>query len=143
MNTMQQFMAKVEHRDDHWMWTGSSAGTKSTRPVLYVGNGKQQYAHRWIYERLVGPIPTGYEVDHTCRVGMCVKPDHLEAVTPEENARRTRLSICKKGIHDLTLPENQFFYRKGRRGCLPCRRQSALEYYNVKGRDRRANRRRN
>lgn len=141
MDIMQRFLAKTEEVDGHWMWTGARTGSKSTRPVCYAGNGKQQYAHRWIYEQCVGPIPEGYEVDHTCRVGMCVNPDHLEAVTPDENARRTRLTVCKKGLHDLTLPENQFVYRGGRRGCLLCKRENSRQWYYSKGRDRRASRR--
>jgi hypothetical protein len=45
-------------------------------------------AHRWIYELAVGLIPVGYELDHLCRNPPCVNPDHLEAVTRAEHARR-------------------------------------------------------
>lgn len=46
-------------------------------------------AHRLAYRELVGPIPDGYEVDHTCENTVCCNPEHLEAVTPAENKRRT------------------------------------------------------
>ena len=46
------------------------------------------YAHRAAYELFVGPIPSGYEIDHLCRVRDCVNPDHLEAVTRRENLLR-------------------------------------------------------
>lgn len=33
----------------------------------------------------VGPIPEGLVIDHTCHVRLCVKPDHLRAVTQKQN----------------------------------------------------------
>jgi hypothetical protein len=45
-------------------------------------------AHRRYYERLVGPIPAGLELDHLCNVRACVNPDHLEPVTHADNIRR-------------------------------------------------------
>lgn len=51
-------------------------------------NGKFWKAHRFIYQREVGPIPEGLTLDHLCRVRCCVNPDHLEPVTNAENVRR-------------------------------------------------------
>lgn len=51
-------------------------------------NAKTSLAHRVFYERLVGPIPEGCEIDHLCRNRRCVNPDHLEAVPRSENLRR-------------------------------------------------------
>lgn len=45
-------------------------------------------AHRWSYEHHFGPIPSGLQIDHLCRNTRCVNPDHLEAVTPQENVAR-------------------------------------------------------
>jgi hypothetical protein len=45
-------------------------------------------AHRVYYERYVGPIPAGHQLDHLCRKPACVNPAHLEPVTPVENTRR-------------------------------------------------------
>lgn len=45
-------------------------------------------AHRWMYERLVGPIPHGHVLDHLCNQRACVNPVHLRPVEQRENVRR-------------------------------------------------------
>lgn len=120
-------MVEVESVTGCWIWQGHHVGSKSRYGRFQPTNrgaDRAVYAHRWSYEHFVGVIPEGYEIDHLCKRPSCVNPEHLEPVTPEENSRRARLTVCRKG-HDLTKPENQRFDEKGRRrGCMVCRRES-------------------
>lgn len=67
--------------DTCWLWTG---------PLNHSGYGTAsgQGAHRVVFQRLVGTVASGLELDHLCRVRNCVRPDHLEPVTRSENVRR-------------------------------------------------------
>jgi hypothetical protein len=68
-----------------WIWQGGQAGRgygKRNGPKV------RQVAHRWMYERLVGPIPDGMTLDHLCLNKLYVNPQHLEVVTMTENNRR-------------------------------------------------------
>lgn len=76
-------------------------------------------AYRWAYEATVGPVPAGLQLDHLCRVRLCVNPSHLEPVTGEENMRRQFAAVthCPQG-HAYT-PENTRMWGRQRR-CIAC-----------------------
>lgn len=93
-------------------------------------------AHRWLYERWVGPIPDGLELDHlchdpyTCLAGTacphrrCVNPAHLALVTPEENKARSSKRVvthCPRG-HEYD-EANTYISKKGCRCCRACARE--------------------
>ena len=77
----ERFIAKIEKSDYCWIWTGTK------NPKGYGKFGKT-YAHRFSYEHYKRPIPKHWQIDHLCKVTSCVNPNHLEAVTLEENLRR-------------------------------------------------------
>jgi hypothetical protein len=112
-----------------WWWMAASIASSNGKRYGVIGSGqgdnKRLYAHRAMYQEFVGPIPDGYEVDHLCRVTMCVRPSHLEAVTPAENKRRVGAYIthCKRR-HEYTI-ENTIVLRRGngRRACKRCHRE--------------------
>lgn len=109
------------------VWTGNRM--VNGYGVLSLARGVTVLAHRWAYEHFVGPIPEGLVIDHLCRVRHCVNPDHLEAVTNEENLRRGAgyglrngmRSACING-HEYT-PENTYTHpTKGSVRCRECAR---------------------
>ena len=51
--------------------------------------GSSRLAHRESYLRSKGSI-SELPLDHLCSVPSCVRPDHLEPVTPSQNVRRSR-----------------------------------------------------
>ena len=67
-----------------WLLAKTAAGYA----VEHCLDGSIAYVHRLAYEREVGPIPGGKQLDHLCRVRECVNPAHLEPVTQRENLRR-------------------------------------------------------
>lgn len=86
----RRFWNKVEvgHPCGCWWWTGAKSRDGYARTYRPTGS---RYAHRVAYELLMGPIPTGLELDHLCRNRGCVNPDHMEPVTHVENVRRGTL----------------------------------------------------
>ena len=79
-----------------WLWTGAIYASG------YGGlqhKGRSQYAHRVSYEIFVGPIPNGHDIDHLCRLRLCVNPEYLQAVTRRENLLRSwRAAIATEEI---------------------------------------------
>ena len=120
-----RFLAKVDRTDDCWLWLGAKTKGYGT----FSADATQIYAHRWSYEQAYGRIPVGLELDHLCRTPACVRPDHLEAVTHQENARRGLTGVasgaqqrakthCAQGHAYDEL--NTGYRPNGRRRCRAC-----------------------
>ena len=113
-----------------WEWISSQESGR--RPRFSIGSERHTSAYRIMYELYVGPIPDGYVIDHLCRNPICVRPDHLEAVTPQENTRRgiggqvaaerqLTKTHCPKG-HKYDAV-NTYVDPAGRRRCIECRKR--------------------
>ena len=86
---LRRLVEKFQVADGCWIWTGATNGVGYGR--VCTEDRRWVYAHRAMYELIVGPIPAGLDLDHLCRTRSCVRPDHLEPVTRGENARRSPL----------------------------------------------------
>lgn len=77
-----RFWAKVDKTETCWVWTGAKRDGgygvfKAERLVP---------AHRFSYQMATGSaVPADMEVDHICHNPSCVNPEHLRAVTPQQN----------------------------------------------------------
>ena len=133
-NTIEDFWLKVTKTEicttglcptGCWLW---KAGLNRKGYGVFCIGGRHANAHCWSYERLVGPVPDGLELDHLCRIRNCVNPDHLEPVTTKVNIMRGE-GLAAKHAAATACPQghayddaNTFLY-EGRRYCRECLRQ--------------------
>lgn len=116
-----RFQYKVYIRGDCWEWRGSR--TQGGYGQFYTDDSyAPKYAHRYAYEMAHGPIPDGMHVDHLCRHRWCVRPSHLEIVTPHENAlrgERATATHCLRG-HEYTERDTVVRRNGFKRECRIC-----------------------
>lgn len=104
----RRFAAKLRLTESGcWEWTACTNskgyGCLGLRKVAWL-------AHRLAHVVFIGPIPEGFQVDHVkakgCTSIRCCNPDHLEAVTGDENmARRWDLYVpAPITVVDLSTP---------------------------------------
>lgn len=86
-----------------WEWRGGTRdnGYGSFAVRKPDGIWTQTTAHRWAYVDQGGTIPPEWEVDHLCRNRSCVRTEHLEAVTLQENRRRRDIGYAPDIPRDL------------------------------------------
>ena len=126
---IERLSTKIQVADDGCLeWTGY---LRSGYGIFRGVGGKNQTAHRVVWELFVGPIPEGMDLDHLCRNRACCNPDHLEPVTRLENLRRGLNGVLKTHCvngHEYT-PENTILRKpvpgsrhrpNGSRECRTC-----------------------
>lgn len=121
-------MSRILIDDGCWTWGGwhSPEGYGFMR-----SQGRDQPAHRVVYEFLREPIPDGLILDHLCRNRGCVNPWHLESVTTAVNIRRGT-SPPALNVHKTYCPQghpydesNTYWSAASGRRCKVCNRAAA------------------
>lgn len=120
----ERFWQHVQKTETCWIWLATT--DRQGYGQFHPEPGMNRIAHKWLYQRMVGPIPEGMQLDHLCRNTSCVNPAHLEVVTARENTMRgnsrsainARKTECNRG-HPFT-PKNTRRDRYGQRNCRKC-----------------------
>jgi len=132
---LDEFIASIPSlgKKECWPWPGAkNAKGYGIRPFKVNGRQTSTTAHRVVWERVVGPIAVGLQLDHLCRNRECCNPSHLEPVTPLENSLRgdtvmahnTRKTACSNG-HALE-GDNLHLSPEGWRVCRTCKARKAV-----------------
>jgi len=132
------FWRNVDKTDSCWLWTG------------YINKeGYGEFNSEFLITRLAHRISFGLDnygriperpLDHLCRNRHCVNPDHLEAVDPIVNTRRSSVGMneaakthCPQGH---PYDEENTIRRGGKRYCRLCKNEKAREDRAKKRRER-------
>lgn len=139
---LDRLESRIEKTSDCWIWKGKVDKTGyGSFGLRDNGVSRTRSAHKIVYEVLVGEIPQGFQLDHSCHDPeicfgfcphrLCVNPSHLEIVTPKQNVLRSNGLAAKNAAkthclngHELSgenlyVPPN----RPDRRYCRECPRQ--------------------
>lgn len=117
----EKLFSYINKTDTCWTWNGPIGTGGYGMFSTAASRGYSIRAHRVAYQLLVGDIPEGLVIDHLCRVRHCVNPEHLEAVTPDENARRRAIAYTHC-VHGHEYTKENTGTSSGRKRCLICHR---------------------
>ena len=117
-----------------WEWKGA---INSRGHGIFWFEKRLQTAHSVSYRLFVSHIPSGLEIDHLCRVRHCVNPEHLEAVTHQENMARGFYGLKTHCIYEHPYSgDNLYITPKGHRQCRLCKQKAMERYYKKHGRQK-------
>jgi hypothetical protein len=84
VDDIRRIFSKIEMPDNFpcWIWKGHR-NRKGYGQVWF--RGRAHWAHRLVYELLIGPLEPRIAVHHTCGQTYCVNPRHLDTLTVADN----------------------------------------------------------
>lgn len=129
MSLHDRFFDKVYMSlDGHWYWIGASTGSGYGH-IQDAEQRRMRGAHEISFELHGGVIPPGKEIDHTCRIRLCVNPRHLRPLTHRANvlggtgpiSANAQKTHCLRG-HEFDEANTKTSMRDGhpRRLCRKC-----------------------
>jgi|ERR1700723_705125 len=128
LDRFAKFVSYIEFTDTCWLWQHTL--TKSGYGRFRISELGISSAHRAAFYYRFGYVPgAGRNLDHLCRVRNCVRPDHLEEVTLQENLLRGeghgKETHCPAGHpYNEEHSVKEFIPRTGTWGrrCVTCKR---------------------
>ena len=109
LRELPQRVARLIHEGDVppgmttpcWIWSGRLNRNGYGRVTIWKNEDgyikkHEPVVHRYVYEKIVGPIPAKHVLDHKCRVRRCCNPCHMEPVTYKENTLRGNAVLYQK-----------------------------------------------
>src|SRR5215471_4388396 len=69
----------TKQSDNCWLWKGTI--TRKGYGMYCLKGQIPKWAHRLVYELLIGPIGLFVQLHHTCENNNCVNPEHLKPIT--------------------------------------------------------------
>lgn len=80
-----RFWGRIKITDGCWLWQGA-VNTTGYGMANWSDGEKNIVAHRLAYRMLVGEVPEGMRVCHTCDTPRCCNPAHMFLGTQKDNA---------------------------------------------------------
>lgn len=112
----ESFEKRTERQGDCLVWTGATNALGYG--VIVRDDGRTQLAHRWHWERKVGPLAPGVELDHACHAPACTELEHLREATSGQNKanRAGAQTNSRTGVRNVRRRRGRLEVRVTREG---------------------------